>query len=618
MLSTPTRMNVFLQRMLRKNDDECETEIIMETNHQQVEYSPRSKSKWMRKFGASPSKNKSFTTQSTTPTVHRTDPMPIKRATTLPTPQEAEDLGKIIHEFEINYLSPTKQITQQEAESTGKFVKKMVAAFEQKYKSFKNPENETDENRWKRRSLPTVSERHQEARNNFFNETYLIKPLDDSYVQSLHEDDLNVSYNALDETVELSRSSFTSIDVSRTSFSMENELSSTPMKIQANPPRPRITSPPDPPSPDERTPKIVGAFLKKPIEVEDTSIDWIPITGKKLPRKHSFKKLLSILTGRKFSNKGSKLFCSQSQTNLPEETSKEHHDSGYDEKSSSTSSLTSLASFTDILQHQETYVPDADKRTVSTFQAPKETENSLKTVEDDIYSDTLSVTSKKLVFEEIPRSEVRLSLGPSFPLKATIMRQASGSSIASGDINDFHLDSDNDTPVASPLPKHPYVSSKDNLDDSAGLSSEDVTQVELRNHSWKFIDDTLYDTPRSYLSRSEPGLYNSPRRSSNWSFEAHVYDIPTVKVPPRPKSSVYEDALSLKRRNAYVGGAAVTSVRSEFYAFQQEEEPHYATVKPRNIKILPSRDLLRSMGDISPNCRGGTPQYRAFNRLAGF
>uniref|UniRef100_A0A0C9QGN9 Uncharacterized protein n=1 Tax=Fopius arisanus TaxID=64838 RepID=A0A0C9QGN9_9HYME len=611
MLSTPTRMNVFLQRMLRKSDDEGETETMMLPNHPPTENSPR-KSKWMRKLSGSPIKTKSISREMSDPMVHGTTPMPIQRAATLPTPQEAEDLGKIIQEFEINYLSPTKQMTQQEVETTGKFVKKMVAAFEQKYKSLKESETEATEKLLKRRSLPAVSEQHQEARHNFFNETYVIKPTE--VCTTYHEDNLNVSYNPLDETIDISRSSFTTLDLSRTSFLMDEELSSTPVKSEKAPTPVKQVSPP--PRDNSRAPKIVGAFLKTPIEVEDTSIDWIPITGKKLPRKHSFKKLLSILTGRKSISKGSKLFCSQSHTNLSEESPKEHHDSGYDEKSSSTSSLTSLVSFSDILHHQENYLSDIDKRTsVSTFHVPKKTEDNPEIGDD--FSETSSETSKKLVFEEIPRSEVRLSLGPSFPLKAVIMRQASGSSLgsvgsmtslASGDIDDFELNSD-DTPVASPLPKHPYVSSKDNLDESDD-SSQDITQVELRQPSWKFLDNTLYyDTPRSYLSRSEPGMNSS--RWSNFE-EAHVYDTPVIKLPQRPKSSVYEDALSLKRRNvgAYSGGRA-----SEYYGFQ-EDEPHYATVKPRNIKILPSKDLLRSMGDLSYNSKGS--RYQGYDHLPMF
>lgn len=116
----------------------------METNHQQPDNLPRGKSNWMHKFSASP-KYKSFSVKPVTPPMQRTAPMPIHRAATFPAaPQEAPDLGNIIKEFEINYLSPTKQITQQESDKTGKFVKKMVAAFEQKYssknKSIKEPE----------------------------------------------------------------------------------------------------------------------------------------------------------------------------------------------------------------------------------------------------------------------------------------------------------------------------------------------------------------------------------------------------------------------------------------------------------------------------------------------
>ncbi|KAK1117368.1 hypothetical protein K0M31_016740 [Melipona bicolor] len=113
-----------------------------------------------------------------------------------------------------------------------------------------------------------------------------------------------------------------------------------------------------------RTPKIIGAFLKKPIEVEDTSINWIPIIRKKLPRKKSLKKLLYSLTGKKF-NKKDKLFCSE--INLSEEL-REFQDSGYDEKSCSSSSLTSLISFTEVLlQQKNSHIESNGRSTLETF-----------------------------------------------------------------------------------------------------------------------------------------------------------------------------------------------------------------------------------------------------------
>lgn len=117
----------------------------------------------------------------------------------------------------------------------------------------------------------------------------------------------------------------------------------------------------------DRTPKIVGAFLKKPIEVEDTSINWIPIIGKKLPRKKSLKKLLYSLTGKKF-NKKDKLFSSE--INLSEEL-REFQDSGYDEKSCSSSSLTSLISFTEVLLQQENNHIESNRRSTLKSFKPK-------------------------------------------------------------------------------------------------------------------------------------------------------------------------------------------------------------------------------------------------------
>lgn len=135
----------------------------------------------------------------------------------------------------------------------------------------------------------------------------------------------------------------------------------------------------------DRTPKIVGAFLKEPIEVEDTSIDWIPITGKKLPRKRSLKKLLNALTGKKSLEKRSKLFSSE--RNLYEEP-RELQDSGYDEKSCSSSSLNSLISITEVLLQQESSYMEIEKRgggSMTTFKPRNSTDEE---EEDEVFSET--------------------------------------------------------------------------------------------------------------------------------------------------------------------------------------------------------------------------------------
>ena len=96
----------------------------------------------------------------------------------------------------------------------------------------------------------------------------------------------------------------------------------------------------------DKSPKVVGAFLKKPIDVENTFINWIPITGKRLPRKRSLKKLLCSLTSGKLVKR------SLSERNLNEEP-REIQDSEYDERSCSSMSLTSLISIADVLRQQE-------------------------------------------------------------------------------------------------------------------------------------------------------------------------------------------------------------------------------------------------------------------------
>jgi hypothetical protein len=113
----------------------------------------------------------------------------------------------------------------------------------------------------------------------------------------------------------------------------------------------------------DESPKVVGAFLKDPIDVENTPIDWVPITGKKLPRKTSLRKLLCSWSGRKLD----KRFFSE--RNLYEQL-REFQDSGYDEKSPSTS-LNSLLSIAEVLLRQEnsSYFEFSDRNNLKTFKS---------------------------------------------------------------------------------------------------------------------------------------------------------------------------------------------------------------------------------------------------------
>lgn len=343
---------------------------------------------------------------------------------------EMPDLESIIREFEKGFLSPSKH--EARATETGKqsnFVKKIVAAFEVKYKacneegaasspdtscggaarssaseklhSAMNDEFEdrsgseeedgagTKENRESRRSATFSTGSSKDLKNEASENS------SDIYLSSLNlerrgsKDSISdcssvfLKFDEEESSLEDRRRSNAAVESLDDTVIVEGELDLTL-------PNPReqatfsLTEFPETSnkefskkeeeeeedgrqvSRNDKTPKIVGAFLKRPIEVEDTSIDWIPITGKKLPRKKSLKKLLYSLTGKRLEKKR-KLFSSERNLNEGE-----YQDSGYDERSCSSSSLTSLASITDVLskaQREDSWLDSGRKITFKTFKS---------------------------------------------------------------------------------------------------------------------------------------------------------------------------------------------------------------------------------------------------------
>lgn len=139
-----------------------------------------------------------------------------------------------------------------------------------------------------------------------------------------------------------------------------------------------LESEPISPLPLDKSPKVVGAFLKKPINVENTVIDWVPVIGKRLPRKRSLKKLLCSLTSGKLVKKFS------SERNLSEEP-REFQDSD-EERSCSSLSLTSLFSISDVLRQQGNLYLESKRRSdLRTFKSKNKSSEELSETLSDTY-----------------------------------------------------------------------------------------------------------------------------------------------------------------------------------------------------------------------------------------
>ena len=498
---------------------------------------------------------------------------PVRKSKTLPVSlNETPNLEHIVHEFESGFVSPNTSIMPE----SGNFVKKIVAAIEEKYKSY----NDSRSDRVREKLKDSGLHRH-------------------SYT------DFSQSKNFTAIQISQSSTETLSIDASRSKFSKESESSETPKFKRQNYPQiepldstilPQDNS--ESSKGKDGAPFIIGAFLKKPIKVDETSINWIPFPGKKLPRKKSLKKLLSTLSGKKTSEKKNEdVFSSQVNIN---EDNRELPDSGYDEKSTSTSSLTSSASSarsTPDLPHQEAiYVnlrraenlPNINliSTNLPTFQAPQYRKKGVKL-------NTFSATSKKILLHEVPREELKVDLGPAYPSPSEIMVKSLDRRVAQKE--KIVLPPLPKHPAKSRIPKHPFISlSKDELNESNDENEKDQIR-DRKDHLSSFNPSGFgYDVPKKFLSKSESGIMEMLKFTFDLSLRENThYDVPKL----RPKSSVYDEALSLKRRTADLGFSFNSSC--EYYSSPcDEKESPYATIKSRNRRYNLKPEIFRSTNEL--------------------
>ncbi|KAK2584719.1 hypothetical protein KPH14_007052 [Odynerus spinipes] len=720
-------MNAFLQSMLGRSTEEISCNSVKDTtlrdNDTKLECL---RSSWVKKLGnTSPKKFQTMSSQkisisSIESRLHSISDVPTKVPVMFHPPTKMPDLETIIREFEDNFLSPTKsEASNNSTTKEGSFVKKIVAAFEDKYKSYNDSKIEEDvkavldnrkvsssnvqERSRSRFSLPSESpkkranifgstpkifnestankeskmstsfnsprDKHNRQKNTWisifsspfkynaskdskFSQIFSLSPgskcdqnntkttmeeeeedeenhrarspWDFSEIEELNDsrfdrvsspfktsDDETKSIQSVDLslTYDFEDSTLLEIDVrtieesTMIDCSDENEAKGDHREEEIQTPSSESSSSS---KGSRRVPKIIGAFLKRPIEVEKTAVDWIPITGKKLPRKRSLKKLLSMLTRNKSNEKKrEKIFSSERNIN---EEPRELQDSGYDEKSStSTSSLRSLASISEILLHQDhSDRLETGRRSGSklrTFQ----TRNSLNRVNDDnndgeqeesvdeeiLLSKVTTKRKKKLRLTEVPREIVTKDLGPCYPSHTATMTMSLD--------RRSHSKSSSRYAPRSRVPRHPYLSRIAKHPFVAMTKMDEIPQVgsppkiassltninDDRDKSFQ-IDreklpdqDCIYDIPRRYLSKSEPKINEVEPKNKNSEDDEPIYDMPKPRSLSRPTSSIYEDALSLKRRLDYLPMVTVPN----FYSLSDDEEPHYATIRRGNRRV---------------------------------
>ncbi|XP_043253929.1 uncharacterized protein LOC122398278 [Colletes gigas] len=612
------------------------------------------------------------------------------------------DLESIIREFEGGFLLPRKQDAGTGASKQKNFVKKIVAAFEERYKTYNDvkveQEARNDGEKVSQRSTPTKTPKRRSAifsspfksasgspdskencensndesgivstpskknseqskvfrRSGIFGSPFKMADDEDeaengngssvSSTPSKNKDDTKGSRRSrivtspfyrsepdLERQDESSRTRSLYFDLTETSLDDTKTVES--IDLEASLPEPDENDLPKTStmidegkgcknegrkvSFADKAPKIIGAFLKKPIEVEDTSIDWIPITGKKLPRKRSLKRLLASFTSRMTSDKKSKMYSSE--RNLCEESS-ERHDSGYDERSCSSSSLASLVSITEALLHQEnSYAVPERRGALRTFQS------RIPNVQDedeaffDAYSTTRKLGKKRLLLNEVSREEVKLDLGPTYPSVASfatmsLNRRSICKKVHSPALERSSLTKVPKHPFLNGIPKHPFVSMtkidkfEDTSDSESVVVKNDLYEVEFRRSCVDLTTTTLfskrsstcsdYDVPRRFLSKSETEIPKACQSFATGSHDETVYDVPRASSLERPRSGEYDDPLPLSsmKRSA----SMTDSILPDVYATPRDKTSHYATIKPRNNKMYFCVDVLQNSGhDLS-------------------
>ncbi|KAK0172292.1 hypothetical protein PV328_005628 [Microctonus aethiopoides] len=603
---TPTKLNCLQKIRLKTRDHQFEALDVSTDNS-------LTKSNWMRKLNImSPGKlqappsspthlfsperfNHQENENNLSDEIKKCTLSPTQRPQSLPSINrslDVIDLEKVINDFETEYLSPTKQNNQQI--SNNKFVKKMVAIFEKKTMITSKYSKGMMDDLERRKSSPDIINENS-------NEYFI--PMDDANV--IERERNYVESNLVDcskSIVNYDSNEAFDEGISDESVKSASEIAMSNSIWDLRPPRSNESLK------RERAPKIIGAFLKKPIQVENTTIDWLPIPSPKLPsRKKSFSKIFSLLSGKKIWENNVK----NSLKNKSRKNSKESQDSGFDEKSVSPTSSTlesTSSSFRHALLHEENNPHDTNERviSISTFQSLDPPGENIQT-EEDTFSDNLPIDDKtKIMFEDIPRSEVRLSLGPFYPVQPKLFRKPiDRKNIIKETNEEIHCqypsnninEHQNNIPSISQLTKHSYISeSEEKYHSPSRLFDEEFNQDELqKSANWIFPSSyDIYDVPR-YSSISEPGMINSCdwecHTDNNLYEDIHKLIIPRIKILPRPKSSVYEDAQSLKRRNGGIGSIFGES-QADFYASPTANKPKYATIKPRKSRTLQNKEFL--------------------------
>ncbi|CAG5095088.1 Protein of unknown function [Cotesia congregata] len=535
---------------------------------------------------------------------------------TLITPVSSiQDLDKIIQDFEMGYSSPRKKDNVSPV-GAGKFVKKMNSSTQKSFNEIFTSRKSGE------KTISSINNHQQKPINRCLNDTFILDDNDnldmevETEVQPQFEPDPDPDPEPQPQPQPQPQYKIQVQD--SIPIYMDTEVVLRRKRASEPPARSDSFQMPS-------APKIVAAKLKTPIEFDDdTEIEWIPVTNQKLPRKNSFKKLLTLLTGKKNPMKGSKFFCNLNKSNT--ETKSPQRDSGYVEKSSSSSSsLSSQGSTKAPKQHSNlsSFHQPSENHIQNWLGLPSEKNNN----NNNMIADDKLINKNQIVFEELGRGDVRVSLGPLYPARSKniftdIKRKLKENSMRSGTSNPPKVSKKSKDLINSsifsntfkiPLTSSKYLKSsssslkskssrnslvEQDLDDSYKSFDEAISPPELPSPIWEFPSsnnsNSTYNLKNDW-SQSEPQLFSVMLSETHrytmpdCGYDDMIYDVPRSNGPGRPKSSIYEEALSVKRRTESFDSSSITA--TDNYFVQQIEEPSI-DLRP---KVLSSQQILTSM-----------------------
>lgn len=208
----------------------------------------------------------------------------------------------------------------------------------------------------------------------------------------------------------------------------------------------------------------------------------------------------------------------------------------------------------------------------------------------------------------MPREDVKLDLGPSYPSLSQTLRFLSP-------VVSEHIPRVPAKSYVSKIPKNPFVTSTkiDSVEkfnssrvyycsNDSVIIKNDLYEVEFRRSCSDLPSPSVYnssssvtnhyDVPRRFLSKSENEiLWMLKSKSKLNGKEEPIYDVPRSQCIARPRSSIYDDALSLKRKGIYVEAKTNLNTRS---LAQCDLESHHAITKPIDTRIYLNTQLQLS------------------------